>query len=186
MQRRHTACQWNGQAARLIRNKCRGRAAPRPYVRLYPLAYVTCSRPRGSIRSPRWGAEAYTIRSRHVSALDPRLALIKAWVFSIPESRDPVVSGPDPTQRGPDPIRGVQFAHLEVVDHTRRPVLYMQGSGTLPWGSELTDDALEYITFSGHVAAPELSMWWGRELLLAQSSHPKLGRVTAWPNTQLL
>jgi hypothetical protein len=34
-------------------------------------------------------------------------------------------------------------------------------------GSGLTDDALEYITFSGHVAAPELSMWWGRELLLA-------------------
>jgi hypothetical protein len=36
-----------------------------------------------------------------------------------------------------------------------------------PMGSGLTDDALEYITFSGHVAAPELSMWWGRELLLA-------------------
>jgi hypothetical protein len=35
--------------------------------------------------------------SRHVSALDPRLALIKAWVFFVPESRDPAESGPDPT-----------------------------------------------------------------------------------------
>jgi hypothetical protein len=107
MQRRHTTCQWNGQAAHLILNKCRGHVAQRPYVRLRPLAYDTCSRPRGSIGSPPGrGAEAYTIRSGHVSAPDPRLALIKAWVFSVPESRDPAVSGPDPTQRGPDPILG--------------------------------------------------------------------------------
>jgi hypothetical protein len=75
MRRRHIVCQWNGQAARLIHNKCRGRAIPRPYVRLRPLAYVTCSRPRGSIGSPpRQGAEAYTIRFGHVSTPDPRLA----------------------------------------------------------------------------------------------------------------
>jgi hypothetical protein len=121
-----------------------------------------------------------------VSAPDPRLALIKAWVFSVPESRDSAMSGPDPTQRGPDLARGVRFAHVEVLDHTRRPGLYMQGSGTLPWRSGLTDDALEYISFSGYVVAPEPSTWWGRELLLVQSSHPKLGRVTAWPNAQLL
>ena len=36
----------------------------------------------------------------------PRLTLIKAWVFFVPESRDPAVSGPDPMQRGSDPIRG--------------------------------------------------------------------------------
>ena len=73
------ACQWNGQAARLIRNKCGGRAAQRPYVRLRPLAYVTGSRPRGSIGAPpERGAEAYVIRSGHVSALDPCLTLIKA------------------------------------------------------------------------------------------------------------
>jgi hypothetical protein len=60
-------------------NKCRGRVAQRPYVRLCLLAYVTCSRPRGSIGSPPGrGAEAYTIRSGHVSAPDPRLSLIKA------------------------------------------------------------------------------------------------------------
>jgi hypothetical protein len=65
-----------------------------------------------------------------VSAPDPRLALIKAWVFSIPESWDPTVSGPDPTQRGPDPILGVRFASVEVLDLTRRPGLYIQGFDT--------------------------------------------------------
>jgi hypothetical protein len=40
MPRRHIACQWNGQAARLTLNKCRGHAAQRPYVRLRMLAYV--------------------------------------------------------------------------------------------------------------------------------------------------
>jgi hypothetical protein len=92
------ACQWNGQATRLIRNKCRGRVGPRPYVRLRPLAYVMCSRPHGSIGSPPGrGAEAYTIRSGHVPAPDPCLALIKAWAFYVPESRDPALSGLDPT-----------------------------------------------------------------------------------------
>jgi hypothetical protein len=94
-----------------------------------------------------------------VSALDPRLALIKAWVFFVPESRDPTVSGPDPTQKCPNPIRGVQFAHVEVLDHTRGPGLYIQGSGNHPWGFGLTDYASEYITFSGHVVALEPSTW---------------------------
>jgi hypothetical protein len=90
MRRRYIACQWNGQAARLVRNKCRGRAAQRPYVRLHPLAYVTCTVPRGSIGAPpERAAEAYTVWSEHVSAPDPRLALIKAWVFFVPESWDP-------------------------------------------------------------------------------------------------
>ena len=96
MPRWHITYQWNGQAARLIRNKCRGR--PRPYVRLRPLPYVTGTMPHGSIGAPlEQGAEVYTVGSGHVSAPDPRLALIKAWVFSVPESRDPAVSGPDPT-----------------------------------------------------------------------------------------
>jgi hypothetical protein len=115
MQKRHIACQWDGQAARLIRNKCRGRIAQRPYVRLRPLAYVTCTMSRGSIGAPpERGAEAYTVWSGHVSAPDPRLALIKAWVLFNPESWDPAVSGPDPTQRGPEPILGVQFVHTGV------------------------------------------------------------------------
>jgi hypothetical protein len=69
MPRRHITCQWNGQAARLIRNKCRGRATQKPYVRLRPLAYVTGSRPCGSIRSPpERGAEVYTVWSGHVES----------------------------------------------------------------------------------------------------------------------
>jgi hypothetical protein len=48
------------------------------------------------------------------------------------------MSGSDPTQRGLDPILGVQFALVEVLDLTRRPGLYTQGSDTFPWGSELT------------------------------------------------
>jgi hypothetical protein len=109
MLRRHIACQWNGQVARLIRNKCRGRAAQKPYVRLRPLAHVMGSRPRGSIGSPpERGAEAYAVWYGHVSAPDPRLPLIKAWVFFVPESRDLAVSGPDPAQGGPRPVPRVR------------------------------------------------------------------------------
>jgi hypothetical protein len=64
---------------------------------------------------------------------------------------------------------------MEVLDLTRRLGLYIQGSDTFPWGSGLTIDTLEYIIFFGHAAAPELTTWWGRVLLLAQSSHPKMG-----------
>jgi hypothetical protein len=80
--------------------------------------------------------------------------------------------GPVYTRGGPGP--------------TWRSGPYIQGSGTLSWGSGLTVDALEYITFAGHVVAPEPPTWWGRMLLLAQSSHPRLGRVTAWPHAKLL
>jgi hypothetical protein len=81
--------------------------------------------PRGSIGAPpERGAEVYTVGSGHVSASDPHLALIKAWVFSITESRGPAVSGLDLTQRGPEPILGVRFAytgvrhfHMEVRTH---------------------------------------------------------------------
>jgi hypothetical protein len=76
------------------------------------------------------------VRSGHVPAPDPRLALIKAWVLSILESRDPAVSGPYPTQRGLEPILGVRFAPVEVLDLTRRSGLYIQGSDTFPWGPD--------------------------------------------------
>jgi hypothetical protein len=109
MMRRHIACQWNGQATRLIHNKCRGRVAQKPYVRLHPLAHVTGSWPRDSIGSSHErGVEAYAVWFVHVSAPDPRLALIKAWVFFVPESRDLAVSGPDPAQGGPGPVPGVR------------------------------------------------------------------------------
>jgi hypothetical protein len=74
------------------------------------------------------------------------------------------VSGPDPTQRGPKPILGVRFGSVEVLDLTRGSGLYIQGSGTFPWGSGPTVDTLEYIVFSGHVAARKPSTWWGRVL----------------------
>jgi hypothetical protein len=159
MLRRHIACQWNGQAARLIRNKCRGRTTQKPYVRLRPLAHVTGSQPRGSIGSPpERGAEAYVVWSGHVSAPDPRLALIKAWVFFFPESRDLAVSGPDPAQGGGP------GTSVEVLDLTRRSGSYVQGFDTFPWGSGPTFDILEYIVFSGHVATRKPSTWWGRVL----------------------
>jgi hypothetical protein len=64
MLRRHIACQRDGQAARLIRNKCRGRVTRRPYVRLCSLAHVTRNRPHRSIGSPPGrGAEVYADRS---------------------------------------------------------------------------------------------------------------------------
>jgi hypothetical protein len=111
--------------------------AQRPYVRLRPLAYVTGSRPRGSIGAPpERGAEAYTVWSGHVSASDPRLASIKAWLFFVLKSRDPDVSGPDPTQRGPEPILGVRFAPMEVLELTRRSGLHTQGFDTFPWGPD--------------------------------------------------
>jgi hypothetical protein len=40
----------------------------------------------------------------------------------------------------------------------------MQGSGTSPSGFGPTVDTLEDFVFSGHMAAPELSTWWGRVL----------------------
>ena len=60
-----------------------------------------------------------------------------------------------------------------------------RGAGVYADRSGLTVDALEYITFSGHVAAPDPPTWWGQVLLLAQSSRPRLGRVMAWSHIQL-
>jgi hypothetical protein len=74
MLRRHIACQQGGQATHPLRNKCRDRAAQRPYVRLRLLAYVTSNKPRGSIGSPpEREAQAHRIKPGHVSVLDPRL-----------------------------------------------------------------------------------------------------------------
>jgi hypothetical protein len=53
---------------------------------------------------------------------------------------------------------------VEVLDLTQRSGPYVQGSGTFPWGSGPTAYALEHIVFSGHVAAPEPSVRWGRVL----------------------
>jgi hypothetical protein len=132
---------------------------------LRPLAHVTGSRPRDSIGSPPGrGAEAFMVWSGHVSAPDPHVALIKAWVFFVPESWGPAESGPDPTQRGPGPVPGVRSVPAEVLDPARKSGPYMQESGIFPWGSRPTVDTLECINFSGHVAAPEPSTWCGQVL----------------------
>jgi hypothetical protein len=74
MLRGHIVCQQGRQAARPLHNKCRDRAAQRPYVRLRPLAYVTGNKPRGSIGSPpERGAQAHRMKSGHVSVPDPCL-----------------------------------------------------------------------------------------------------------------
>jgi hypothetical protein len=72
----------------------------------------------------------------HVSAPGLRLALIKAWIFFVLESRDPAGSDPNPTQRGPGPVPGVRSVFAEVLDPTRRSGPYIQGSDTFPWGSD--------------------------------------------------
>jgi hypothetical protein len=103
-----------------------------------------------------------------------------------PGTLGPYCGRPGPHTGGPDPILGVRSIHVGVLDQTWRSRLYIQGSGTFPWGPELTVDVLEYITFFGHVAAPDPPMWWGQALLLAQSSRPRLGRVMSWSHIQLL
>jgi hypothetical protein len=57
---------------------------------------------------------------------------------------------------------------VEVLDLSRRSDPYIQGSGTFPWGSGPTADILEDIIFSGHVAAPEPSVWWGQALFVTR------------------
>jgi hypothetical protein len=74
--------------------------------------------------------------SGHVSAPDPRVALIKAWVFFVPESRDHAESGPNPIKGGWGPVLGVRSVPAEVLDPTWRSGPYMQGSDTFPWGSD--------------------------------------------------
>jgi hypothetical protein len=110
----------------------------------------------------------HAVWSGHVSAPDPRLALIKAWVFLVSKSRDPTMGGPNPTRRGPGPVPGVRFVPAEVLDPALRSSPCMQGSGTFPWGSGPTVDNLEDNVFSGHVAALEPSTWWGRVLFTTQ------------------
>jgi hypothetical protein len=103
-----------------------------------------------------------------------------------PRISGPCCERPEPHIEGSGPHPRVRFVLVGVLDRTRRPGLYIQGSDIFPWGSKLTVDILEYIIFSGHVAALEPSTWRGRVLSLAQSSRPSLGRAMVWSHTQLL
>jgi hypothetical protein len=102
--------------------------------------------------------------SGHVSAPDPRVALIKVWVFFVPESQDPAESDPDPIQRGRGPVPRLRSVLAGVLDPAWRSGPYMQGPDTFPWGSRPIVDTLECIIISDHVAATEPSTWWGRVL----------------------
>jgi hypothetical protein len=67
----------------------------------------------------------------------PTWALIKARVCSVLDPWDPFVGGLDPLRGGSDPIPGVRSIHVGVLNQTWRSGLYIQGSGTFPWGSRL-------------------------------------------------
>jgi hypothetical protein len=127
----------------------------RPYVRLHPLAYVTGSRPRGSIGSPpERGAGAYAAWSGHVSVPDPHPTLIKAWVSFAPEPWDLAASGPDPAQGGPGACPRGSGTLVPILDLTRGSGPYTQGSDTFPWESRPTVDILGYIVFSPNTGGP--------------------------------
>jgi hypothetical protein len=88
---------------------------------------------------------------------------------------------------GPDPIQGVWIPFQGSDSHTWRSWTKLGGPDRIYRGSApshrgpdgLTGDASEYVSFSGHVAAPDPPMWWGQVLLLAQSSRLRLGQVMA-------
>jgi hypothetical protein len=113
----------------------------------------------------------------------PAWVLFKAWVYSVLGPWDPIVGSLDPIREGSNPIPGVRLAHVEVLDQPWGSGLYIQGFGALPWGSGLTVDDVEYITFSGHVAASDPPVWWSRALLWTQNNRLRLGRVMVWSHT---
>jgi hypothetical protein len=128
MPRRHITCQWNGQAARLIRNKCRG-ARPRGLTSgssRWLTSRAPCNvaasglRLSGEQKHTRHGPDTCQLRTSAWPWLRPGYCL----------SRNPR------TQRDPGPVPGVRFAPVEVLDLTRRSGPYIQGSGTFPWGPD--------------------------------------------------
>jgi hypothetical protein len=184
MPRRHIAC----QAARLIRNKCRGRATQRPYVRLCPLAYVTSSRPRGSIGSPPGrGAEAYADRS----ALDWVLTRVgngsrcgQSRPLTGGRGSGPYPSGPACTRGGPGPTLGVRTVYPRVQDQPWGSGRYIRGSGAHPWGSGplLMSWSIPPSLDTWRLRTPPT--WWSQALLWTQNSRMRLGRAVAWSHTQ--
>jgi hypothetical protein len=102
--------------------------------------------------------------SGHVSAPDPRPGLIKAWVFFVPESRDLLRVARTPHREIRDPSRGSGLYPQRSWTLSGGPVRICRDPALSHGGSGPTIDTLECIIFSGHVAAPEPSTWWGRVL----------------------
>jgi hypothetical protein len=134
MLRRHIACQRDGQAARLIRNKCRGRVTRRPDVRIRSLAYITCGRPRGSIGSPLGqGVAAYADKSAPDwvwTRVDTGPLSGTCPGMSCPGTLGPPLWVAQTHTGGPNPISGVRLAQVDVRDQPQRFGLYIRGSGT--------------------------------------------------------
>jgi hypothetical protein len=139
--------------------------AQRSYVRLRPLAYVTCGRPRGSIGSPpRRGAVALCGQVHTRMGLDicrhrtpawarPRYSLplslgTRLWVVWIPGS-----GVQDSTRRSGLHSRGPGSC-------SRGPVIMYRGPTLSHGGPDPTVGILECIAFSGHMVTLEPSMWW--------------------------
>jgi hypothetical protein len=114
-------------------------------------------------------------RSGHVSVPDPRLGPVQGPCMFCPGTLGPHCGWPGPH------MGGVRILFQGSGLHTWRSWTNLGGPDCIsrvrrsPMGSELTIDALEYITFSRHVAAPDPPMWWSRALLWTQSSRPRLG-----------
>jgi hypothetical protein len=155
MLRRHITCQWNRQTTRLIRNKC---SAARPrgltsgsarWLTSRAVGHVAASglRLSGEQKRTWYGLDTCWFRTPAWPELRPRYSLSQnpgalLWVARTPH------------KEVQDPSRGSGL-------YPRRSGPYMQGSDTFPSGSGPTVDTLECIIFSGHVAAPEPSTWWG-------------------------
>jgi hypothetical protein len=115
---------------------------------------------------------SHQTRSGHVSAPDLRPGCVLSWNLRTLRG----AARPPPGGGGAsNPIPGVRSIQVGVLDQSWRSGLYISGSGTFPWGFGFTATTLEYITFSGHVAAPDPPMWWGQALLWTQSGRPRLG-----------
>jgi hypothetical protein len=164
MPRRHITCQWNRQAVRLIRNKC---SAARPRGLTSGSARWLTSRTVGHVAASglRLGGE----QKRTWYGPDTCRLRTPAWSwlrsgYSLSQNPGTLLWVARTYTEGFGTHPGVRFAHVEALNLTRRSGPFIQGSGTFPWGSEPTTDTLEDIVFSSHVAAPELSAWWGRAM----------------------
>jgi hypothetical protein len=123
--------------------------------------------------------------SGHASVLDPRLGPVQG-----PGMFRPGTLGLHCGRPGPHTGGGVRLPFQRSGLHTWRSRTNhggpdcMSGSPALPRGVWITVNAMEYITFSRHVAASDPPMWWSLALLWTHNSRLRLERAAAWSHTQ--
>jgi hypothetical protein len=148
--------------------------------------------PRGSIGSPpERGAgvyadrsETYQTRSGHVSTPDLMPGCVLSWDLG---THCGWLGHHTGGGGGPDPIPGLRSVHVGVLDQPWRFGLHIQRSGTLPWGSGPIFDGLERVTFSGHVATPDLAHVAGSGAVVDPEQSPEAGASHGLvPHTALL